>query len=120
VTEQPRRVLNIRDYRKPGTKFPSYALPPNAKRIDRRSRWGNPYRIGEIWLGRPLDRDKAIELYREWLRRRLVQQPDYLEPLRGKDLACWCRPAEGFLGRVLCHGQVIAGLLYAVAPEAIE
>jgi hypothetical protein len=51
---------------------------------------------------------------------RLAEDSEFLEPLRGKRLACWCRPPEGFNGRLLCHGQVIAGLLDGVAPEMVE
>jgi hypothetical protein len=38
---------------------------------------------------------------------------------RGKRLACFCRPKEGFRGRLLCHVQIIAGWLDDVRPEDV-
>jgi len=80
-------IVNIRDYPR--------GLPPDVVRIDRTSPWGNPFRIG-----RDLTRAEVIALYRDWLARRLAVDPQFIEPLRGKRLACWCAPQP-------CHGEVI-------------
>jgi hypothetical protein len=40
--------------------------------------------------------------------------------LKGKVLACWCKPAKGFQGKVLCHGQILAALADGCRPEDIE
>lgn len=66
-------------------------------RIDRRTKWGNPFRIGPDG-----DRDAVIAKYRTWLPR----QPHLLAALpelRGKILMCWCKP-------LACHGDVLAEL----------
>ena len=59
----------------------------DAVRIDRKSRWGNPFR-----LGRDGDRAEVIERYRAWLWQRIesgdVPLAD-LAALNGKQLACW-------------------------------
>lgn len=63
-------------------------------RIDRRSRWGNPFK-----LGRDGDRSEVIALFAAHLNR----EPSLiagLEDLRGKVLACWCHPER-------CHGEVL-------------
>jgi len=87
------RVVNLRDFRDP--EHPRrFILPPDVVRIDRRTRWGNPFTVKES------GRDLAIALYREWA----GMNPDFLEPLRGKRLACWCAPLP-------CHGDVIAELV---------
>ena len=39
--------------------------------------------------------------------------------LRGKKLGCFCRPAKGFGGKLLCHGQVIAAYLDGIKPEEV-
>ena len=68
-------------------------------RIDRKTRWGNPFAVG-----RDGDREQVIERYRAWLWQRIdtgeVALAD-LAALDGKQLACWCHPLP-------CHGDVLA------------
>jgi hypothetical protein len=52
----------------------------------------------------PLSRERVIAAYRQWLLGMLVKDPTFLEPLRGKRLACWCAPLP-------CHGDVIAEMV---------
>lgn len=69
------------------------------------SPWRNPYRIG-----RDGDRAMVIQRYREYL----LGRPDLLArlpELRGKRLACWCRPY------FLCHGDVLAELADAEGTD---
>ncbi len=63
-------------------------------RIDRRSSWGNPYRIG-----RHGDRAEVIARYRKDLE--TSDLAARVGELRGKALGCWCAPAA-------CHGDVLA------------
>lgn len=82
--------------------------------IGRGSRWGNPYKIG-----RDGSREEVIAKYERYL----LSSPNLLgalPTLKGKTLACWCKPDEGFSGRILCHGQILAGLADDVPPEHIE
>ena len=68
-------------------------------RADRRTRWGNPFRIS----GRAA-REEVIERYRLWLWQRIREGEVSLEDLaglHGKTLACWCRPKP-------CHCNVLA------------
>ena len=78
---------------------PVAELPPDVVRIDRGSPWGNQYKIGDPFPsklrrsdpslnGLRMNRADVLALYRDWLERRLEVEPDYLEPLRGKRLAC--------------------------------
>ena len=74
--------------------------------IGRPSRWGNPFSHlpkskAEV---RVATREEAVAAYAKWLSMKLLDEPEFLEPLRGKVLACWCRPAA-------CHGDVIVELL---------
>lgn len=120
-------VLNLRDFRT-GARGPM-RLPEDVVRIDRMSRWGNPFVIGatvtrgpagnQHW-DTPLTRDDVLTMYSFYLAGKLAVAPDFLEPLRGKRLACWCRPAVGFGGRRMCHGQIIAGRLYDIDPAEVE
>jgi hypothetical protein len=92
------RVVNVR-------------TEPSDVRIDRPSRWGNPYRIGQPWsdlIADRMTRADVIQRYRGWLQGQLIIDPAFLEPLRGKVLGCWCKPLP-------CHGDVIVELLEARA-----
>ena len=75
------------------------AIAKGAVRIDRRTRFGNPYRIG-----RHGTREQVIALYRAELWRRIRAGEVSLEELaslHGKTLACHCAPLP-------CHGEVLA------------
>lgn len=77
-------------------------LPANAVRIDRTTKWGNPYHIGTahpLLPNRIMDRTDVIALYEqshmtpEWVHA-------IVSELQGKDLACWCAP-------LACHGDFL-------------
>ena len=74
------------------------APAPGDVRIDRRTKWGNPFRIG-----RDGTREEVVARYRAYVRSR----PDLtgaLPELRGKRLLCHCAPLP-------CHGDVLADLV---------
>lgn len=75
-------------------------LPPNTKLVARPSRWQNIYTI--IKYGRK----KALDLYHQDLHKILKTDPHYLEPLRGYNLACYCKLDEE------CHADIILNHLY--------
>ena len=62
----------------------SWKTNPNAVYVGRPSKWGNPFKLTEYTLG------VALEKYGEWLTERLLNDPDFLLPLKGKDLVCFC------------------------------
>lgn len=67
--------------------------------IGRGSIWGNPFVIGKDGT-----REEVIEKYEEYL----VNSPELLSKLpelRGKTLACFCKPQK-------CHGDIIAKYAY--------
>lgn len=64
--------------------------PKDAVYIGRGSPWGNPFVIGKDG-----DRNEVCDHFE----RETLPTLD-LEPLRGKDLVCWCKPAR-------CHGDSI-------------
>ena len=70
--------------------------------------WGNPYTHIKDKTTKAQyitkTREDAISKYREWI----LQQPQLLsrlDELRGKRLACWCKPNKS------CHGDVLIELL---------
>lgn len=71
-------------------------------RIDRRSKWGNPFHIGIHG-----NRSEVIALYDEWVRK----QSDLiaaLPELAGKILGCHCASK---VNPKRCHGEVLLKLL---------
>jgi hypothetical protein len=65
-------------------------IPPGAVYIGRNSPWGNPFPIKPGW-----SRDRVCDAFEEHV------LPDLeVEPLRGKDLVCFCAPLR-------CHGASI-------------
>jgi len=77
-------------------------MPPNTVYVGRPTRWGNPYSLTD-----GLSRDECIRNYEVWLTFELVDRPDLLEPLRDKDLACWCPLNKP------CHADVLLKFLEA-------
>ena len=66
-------------------------------RIDRKTKWGNPFQIGIDGT-----REEVIKMYQDWI---LEQEHlmNSLSDLKGKKLGCWCKPKS-------CHGDVLARL----------
>lgn len=76
-----------------------YRKPEGAVVVARPSRWGNPFTIEEF------GRHEAVRRYEQMIRWKLGDDPTLLDPLRGKDLACWC-PFDG----EPCHADVLLKL----------
>lgn len=84
------RIINLRDT----AAVAAARADGTLVRVDRRSRWGNPFRIG-----RDGTRVEVIRRYAEYL----LARPDLVVDvprLRGHTLACWCAPAP-------CHAEVL-------------
>ena len=62
-------------------------------RVDRRSIWGNPFRIG-------IHGDRA-EVCDRFEREHLPELIDRIPELKGKALGCWCSPER-------CHANALA------------
>ena len=83
-----------------------WRLPPGAVCVTRETAWGNPFRVGHRYhfrgeiiiedpqTGSPGFRvesaEQAVALFRPYAELRNMLDPEWLAPLRGKDLACWC------------------------------
>jgi hypothetical protein len=79
-----------------------WRLPANAVSVTRPGRWGNPFRIGQDG-----DRPQVLALFETYASDRLAKEPGWLAPLRGKDLACYCRPEDA------CHADILLRLANA-------
>jgi hypothetical protein len=97
-----------------------WRLPSDAVVVSRPSRWGNPFDWREAQAEWPCSPDAAraavVSIYRDWLamvepdrfgaelRARRVDILANLSTLRGKDLACWCKPGAP------CHADFLLEL----------
>jgi hypothetical protein len=98
-------------------------MPEGAVYVGRPTKWGNMYSVeGDdkhgwqvILLGMPAGQtplkshavEMALSFYRDFLAEKLELVPGWLEPLRGKDLACWCPLNQR------CHADVLLELANA-------
>jgi hypothetical protein len=73
-------------------------VPAGAVSVAYPSRWRNPYRPRKRT---PEANAKAVEQYRQHLRRRPRLRTAAVEELAGQDLACWCPPD------LPCHADVL-------------
>jgi hypothetical protein len=70
----------------------------NIVKVDRTTKWGNPYVIGKDG-----NRKEVIAKYRTYLWDRMKDENfrnEMLNELDGSDLACWCTPLD-------CHAHVL-------------
>ena len=92
-------IINLRHEPKLREAFEYAHVVNNTVLIDRRTKWGNPFKLGVDG-----SRDEVIDRYRADLWRRIQAGEISLEELaelNGCWLACWCEPLP-------CHGDVLA------------
>ena len=103
-----------------------WRMPPNTVKVDRTTRWGNPFRVGQPpdevlarkWGWWPLpsghwqpdDDLEAAMMFSVMLGMHLELRPLVRRALRGKNLACWCSHDER------CH----ADLLLKIANRDVD
>lgn len=106
-----------------------WQMPPNTVKVDRSTRWGNPFTVSgcrelgfigtddeiaarcveafRVWLG-PLWRNNWDGPISEAARNAIL---DSLSDLRGKNLACWCAQDAP------CHADVLLQMANATGEE---
>jgi len=85
-----------------------FKLPPNSKKVDRSTKWGNHFKVGHSANGFSTalpevieDKYQAVEAFKYYLKRWLFLEPGFLKELEGKNLFCWCDLDE------YCHADVL-------------
>lgn len=79
-----------------------WRMPPNTVKVDRTTKWGNHYRPGgpvyrDKGFGKVKDAAEAVDLFR----RLIAPTMSDIAHLRGKNLACWCKPGDP------CHADIL-------------
>lgn len=88
-----------------------WRMPPNTIKVDRTTKWGNPFVVGKHGT-----RDICVDLFAKMMAGYICisQGPDIdvqrnyrkmvttdRDELRGKNLACWCPPTAA------CHADIL-------------
>jgi hypothetical protein len=113
---EPRRIHRKRTR---GFNLQAASTNPNGVVVvTRPGPYGNPFAVGQVYIptdsfyqvySRYLDEgrvtaENCLTAFRAYCEKVLALDPDWLEPLRGKDLACWC-PEDS-----ACHASVLLEL----------
>lgn len=86
-----------------------WRMPPNTVKVSRPTKWGNPFRVGDVvhrgprYSGRNeivRDATHACQLYKRWLFTQ-ERSENLIPELRGKNLACWCPLDQP------CHADIL-------------
>ena len=81
-------------------------MPECAVYVGRPTKWGNPFVLSSKGYETPR---RAVGAYYEHLKEFAQTAPGpfktFIEPLRGKDLACWCKDCD------LCHADALIAIL---------
>jgi len=99
-----------------------WKMPPSTVKVDRSTKWGNHIVVGKKrGVGsRPWTAEDAVEQYRQDIEHKTsTDRPDGsepldLSPLRGKNLACWCRLDAP------CHADVLLKLANTPVCEEVS
>lgn len=88
-----------------------WRLPANTAKVDRTTKWGNPFVVGQDGT-----QTECVELYAQLLsglicisgeakiqdqQATLAYVKQHYLTIRGKNLACWCKPEDP------CHADVL-------------
>lgn len=83
-------------------------MPYHTIKVDRSTRWGNPFKVGgdasffSVALPKAVENNfQAVECFKYYLKTKLIMFSDYCEDLRNMNLACWCKLDE------YCHADVL-------------
>lgn len=89
-----------------------WRMPANTISVTRPGRFGNPFVIGDDYEDKDFNevevtRENCLAFFRSYAEGRLKEDPAWLEPLRGKDVACFCKLESN------CHGDILLELAQA-------
>ncbi len=90
-----------------------WKMPENTVYVGRKTKWGNPFRVGTSTPLHCNSADEAVTEYRVWITespngKRLRRD---INELRGKNLACWCPLDQP------CHADVLLEIANSPTPQ---
>lgn len=88
-----------------------WKMPENTVYVGRPGKFGNPFTIGcnasEFSTNLPScvsTVEEAVECYHYWINKTIMVRNDFLKPLKGKNLACFCPLDKP------CHADILLRL----------
>lgn len=98
-----------------------WKMPPNTVKVDRTTKWGNPFVVGSN--ANPLmlpvkDKRHAFVLYRSLAASNEKLVAAARAELRGKNLACWCKREDPY--EDACHAAVLLEIANSAVPYNAE
>lgn len=104
-----------------------WRMPGGAVYVGRPTKWGNPFKVGHRYqegdsflrhYGHLLDgglvtAENCLTAFEAYCQRVAAHGGDWLKPLRGKDLACWCKDGAP------CHADVLLRLANEPFPRPV-
>lgn len=90
-----------------------WRMPENTVKVDRTTRWGNPFRVGDRVQSDPsqpvavcFSQEQAVQAFADFCAHQIGARfvESIKAELRGKNLACWCKPGQP------CHADVLLEL----------
>ena len=85
-----------------------WKMPENTVYVGRPTKWGNPFKIGDSYKHAHINlcstivtRDDVLRMFRIYALDRIDEDLGWLTPLRGKNLACFCKLNES------CHADIL-------------
>jgi len=89
-----------------------WSMPEDTVSVSRQSKWGNPFKVGDKSPQNhnvTIDAEHAVQLFKLYLegKEEAGTLRDYLKPLKGKNLACFCKPGAH------CHADILLQLANA-------
>jgi hypothetical protein len=95
-----------------------WRMPPNTVKVDRTTRWGNPYPVARTTRIHPAEAgytaEQAVSAFKGRMHGLLAINAVDLSALRGKNLACWCPLTDKDGNHVPCHADVLLELANAL------
>ena len=104
-------ALPVIPYRVQLSRRKGWRMPPNTVKVDRTTKWGNPFVPGKPIPFGPLkgriveDKRHAFVLYRSFAPDNAKLVAAAQTELRGKNLACWCGQNDPY--EDACHAAVL-------------
>lgn len=92
-----------------------WRMPPNTVKVDRSTKWGNPFSVGDRACSNPASGivavcfsvEEAVDTFRSIVENSGAFRDSIVAELRGKNLACWCPIGSP------CHADVLLELANA-------
>lgn len=107
TTDLP-KIYNLRK----GSPLPPKDAAYVGRRPDGPGRYGNPF---EMVGTSDAERNRVCDEFEAYAVDRHAKEPEWLAPLKGKDLVCWCQcPTDEHPKR--CHAETLRRLANEVRP----